>query len=172
MSKILDVRNPQHRRHSSFLPEDRHVRRILLLAFAFFVSGLVFFALRMQASREALEIPVPVEHEYRPIERTPRTSLAHLPPPSAYRMFQYHADMETLAATTTCSDTHAVVMLYQSGVDYRADPRNSLFKTAFPCTKGAEMPVTIPLAGKPLIEGNRYYIVRAQQGDGTWYNPY
>lgn len=172
MSRILDVRHQKHVARSSWLPDDRHVRRVLLLAFAFFISGLAFFVIRMQASHEALQMPVPVEQEYRPVEHQPRTSLAHLPPPSSYRMFQYHAGMEELTATTTCEDTHAVVMLYQSGVDYRAEPRNVLFNTAYPCTKGAEMPVTIPLAGRPLQDGNRYYLVRAQQGDGTWYNPY
>ncbi len=172
MSKILDVRNPQRHRPSPFLPEDRHTRRVLLLALAFFLSGLVFFALRMQESREALSIPAPIRQEAVPVAETPRSRLSNLPGPDAFRTFQFHAGMTTVFATTTCADRYAVVMLFPTGKDYRDDPQSALYNAAAPCAKGTEERIDIPLAGKPFGDGNRYYLVRAQQGDGTWYNPY
>lgn len=172
MSKILDFRNPKSAPRSPLLPEDKHTRRVLLLAFAFFLSGLVFFATRMNASREALSIPAPIEQEAQPVAAAPKSRLANLPPPASFTMFQYHTGMPSIAATTTCADQYAVVMLYQSGTDYRADPQSALYNAAIPCSTGKESVATIALTDKPLTDGNRYYIVRAQQGSGTWYNPY
>jgi hypothetical protein len=148
------------------------MRRVLFLAFAFFLSGLAFFALRMNASRDALTTTVPIRQEAQPIEDAPPSRLSNLPAPASFRSFQYHAGMDSYPLTGTCEDGFAVVMLYQSGIDYRADPQRALYNVATPCSKGKEIATPIPLTQLHLTEGDRYYIVRAQQGNSTWYNPY
>lgn len=171
MSTILDVRHPRKGR-APLVPEDPHVRRVLWLAVAFFVSGLAFFIVRIDASRTALDTVVPIRQESRPMVDAPRTPLSDLPLPSSFHMFQFHAGMQDVETTIHCEDRLAVVMLFPSGSDYRADPQSALYNVASPCTKGAETTTALPLASLPLVDGNRYYIVRAQQGDSTWYNPY
>jgi hypothetical protein len=172
MNKILDFRTPQRKPRSPLLPADRHVRRILMLAFAFFISGFAFFALRMGASRDAMTTTIPIRQETQPVEDAPHSRLANLPSPSSYRSFQYHADMGTYSLTSTCEDRFAVVMLFPSGSDYREDPQSALYNAAAPCSKGNAVETPIPLEKLHLVEGNRYYVVRAQQGSSTWYNPY
>ncbi len=171
MSTILDVRHPRKDR-APLLPEDPHVRRVLLLAAAFFISGLVFFVARMDASRTALETVVPIRQESRPVAETPHSRLSDLPEPTSFRAFQFHAGEAVATTTIDCADRYAVVMLFDTGTDYRADPQSALYNAAAPCKKGVAAELPIPLSGRPFIDGNRYYIVRAQQGDGTWYNPY
>lgn len=171
MSKILDVRHSQKLRHP-VIPEDRQVRRVLLLALTFFISGLLFFVVRMNDSHNAFATTVPIQQESRPAYEAPRSPLSNLPDPTSYRAFQYHPGMESLDVSFTCEDLSAVALLYQTGVDYRADPQSALYNTATPCAKGSKFTAKIPLAPLHLVDGNRYYLIRAQEGKGTWYNPY
>lgn len=179
MNHILDIRNGEHIGGTPEgvppippRPSDARVRRVLLLALAFFLSGLVFFVMRMDSSRELATVSVPVAQESKPVQNAPHTRLSSLPPPASFRSFQYQASMDTLSATATCADRFSVIMLYASGDDYRELPQSAVYNVASPCARGTSVHADVPLASLHLTPGDKYYLVRAHQGAATWYNPY
>lgn len=138
--------------------------RILALAGAFFILGVLFFFLRMQ------DAPAPAPQSFSP-DRSPRiTSRMHLPPPATYAEFAY-ASGTPLGVDIVCTDAYYTILIFESGTDYREKPWDAKYNVATPCAHQGEQHMT--LSGIPLTEGRQYYMVRAHQGSaGEWYNPY
>ncbi len=173
MNTVLDIRSQaQNAPRSPLPPENKHLRRILVLSALFFVSGALFFFARIQSQHSAAAEPLPVQEAVAPVRDNAYVQLAGLPDPSTYDSFQYQSGMSTTTVQGTCTDTHIAILIFKGGDDYRADPRAAVFNSAFPCTKGSHYEIPINLAPIPLIVGTKYYIIHAPQDKGAWYNPY
>ena len=174
MNQVLDFRTPQAKMPTplSRPPDDKRLKRILILSALFFLSGIFFFAARIQSQRASIAEPLPVQEAVAPKRDNAYAQLAAFPDPSTFDSFQYHPDMGTTTAKGTCTDARIALLIFRSGDDYRVDPRAAIFNSAFPCIKGKPYEIPIPLAPLRLIEGTKYYLIHAPQDKGAWYNPY
>lgn len=147
--------------------------RILILSGVFFLSGLVFFAVRMTEKEE-----VNPSRQFSPdaspsIEDRVRLvpSLAKYPEPSVFHQFSYERG-DTLVVEGVCTDAYYTIMIFDAEVDYRASPNSARFNTAYPC-EGEVFVKHVPIDTLFLEEGGRYYVIKAHQAEtGEWYDPY
>lgn len=146
--------------------------RILIFSIAFFVSGLIFFLVRMVdggGGSERVFLP-----DTRPeIEEKVRLvpSLATYPLPEVFHQFVYTRG-EALVVRGECVDAYYTIMIFPAETDYRAHPEDARFNTAYPC-KGSVFMEHVPIDTLFLSEGEGYYVVKAHQGEvGEWYSPY
>jgi hypothetical protein len=149
------------------------VTRTLVLSIAFFLSGLAFFGFRMLDEGEAEEPSYSIATRgMEPSEAArPVPSLAGYPPPEVFHQFEYVRGQE-LRVNGECRDKYYVVMIFHESVDYRVNPMDARYNTAFPCPGGA-FSERIPIDTLFLEEGERYYVIKAEQGTkGPWYDPY
>jgi hypothetical protein len=142
--------------------------RILALAGILFVSGLAFFVLR--ASESAHREPI-VDAEIQENEAT-LPALKNFPPPSSFETFTYESGMQALHVEGTCNDTYFAILIFAEETDYRESPADARYNSAFRCIEG-RFSEEIPLAGLPLKESGRYYVIHASQGErGIWHDAY
>jgi hypothetical protein len=155
--------------------------RVLAIAVVFFATGLFFFlsdhpwapgATSPTASSTAL-----AGRQIGSVQATQPLvpSLAGDPAPTQFRTFAYASGTiqgGPLTVTSTCADADVAILVFPSGVDYRAVPNRAVYNRAFPCaTPGSTMSVTIATADVGnLPSGTYYYFTAAQAADGTWYN--
>lgn len=174
MNTVLDFRKGKQTLPSRDprLPDDKRLRRILILSALFFASGIFFFVARIQSQHANDAAPLPLKEAVAPASDHPYAQLSKFPDPTTYTSFQYRADLGTTTAKGTCTDTHVALLIFKSGDDYRVDPRAALYNVGFPCTKGTKYSIDIPLTDLHLIEGTKYYLIHAPQDTGAWYNPY
>lgn len=144
---------------------------ILILAALFFVSGLAFFLVRMTGeSTQTIQPTVGSISEERGSQAIP--SLAHFPAPETFQQVTYSEGKTDIFVSGVCKDSYRVILIFSEKVDYRVSPLDARYNIAAPCS-GTMWEATIPLAGLPLVAGERYYVVRAHQGDkGGWYDAY
>jgi len=145
--------------------------RILILSGVFFLSGLVFFAVRMTDEDEA---PRQFSPDASPaIEDRARLlpSLAKYPEPLVFHQFTYERG-GMLVVEGECVDAYYTIMIFNADVDYRARPHDARFNTAYPC-EGKAFVKHVPIDTLFLEEGERYYVIKAHQAEtGEWYDPY
>ncbi len=143
---------------------------ILVLAAVFFVSGLVFFITRMIADEPVSQVAsVPGLTTTEPAQPIP--ALRGYPLPKTFTTFTYTKNVGDRVVSGTCADMYFVVLVFAQDVDYRVSPLDAKYNRAVACT-GGKAEVSIPTDTLPLTEGERYYVIMADQGrTGTWYNP-
>lgn len=97
-----------------------------------------------------------------------KNKLKSYPDPDKYKTFEYkNSDLEF---SGECSDRYYTILIYNKGVDYRANPASAKFNQAFECPANGEFKFKID-SNIGLIPG-KYYIIVADQGkEGGWYNP-
>lgn len=101
-----------------------------------------------------------------------RFVLKNMPDPKTYDDFTFTPG-ETVSISGECNDTYRAVLIYASTVDYRQDPLSALYNIASECRGEKTFSETVTLSSPPFIEGESYYVIKAQQGSsGSWYNPY
>lgn len=147
--------------------------RILLLSAAFFLSGLLFFFFRMTDGGDPGSVRQFSPDQAPRIGEEPRLvpSLANYPEPAVFHQFTYERG-EPLIVEGKCKDRYYTIMLFEQGIDYRANPADARFNTAYPCT-GTAYVEHVPIDTLFLTEGKGYYVVKAHQGEeGEWYDPY
>ncbi len=101
----------------------------------------------------------------------PPSPLMTYPDPDTYQQFVFAARAEAVV-DITCEDAYATVLIYPRDVDYRKNPTGAKHNIAYLCEEKGDTALSIDLHGKPFTVGETYYIVRAHQGSGEWYNPY
>ena len=96
-------------------------------------------------------------------------SLRTYPAPESLTHFIY-AGEESYAVTGECADRYYAILIYDADIDYRAEPARARYNQARVCDGGA-FADNILLGALGLIPGNRYYLIRASQGEtGGWYD--
>ncbi len=147
---------------------DTRSRKILLLAFIFFVCGLIFFFGRIGSNEPAAPISAqPIKGN----DASVGDMLKKMPPPSSYKMFVY--DGTPITVTGECLDAYQTILIYNEKSDYREDTLSAKYNLATACVAQEDFSVIIDLTNAQLVMGETYYIIRAHQGStGSWYNPY
>jgi len=156
--------------------------RILILAFLFFVSGLIFFLVKfdiLNFTRDRGSIGYKVSlspsgfgnGNINVVAEQPMV-LSDYPTPDKFQHFTYSAKNNIIEVNGECRDAYYTILVFPEGVDYRKNPTQARFNTAFPCPKEKIFKRVIDLSLSNLQNEN-YYIIRAQQGEtGSWYEPY
>lgn len=147
-------------------------KRILALSAILFTLGVLFHVGGMY-SRKASAL---VEESSPPASRistsvSPPSPLRSYPDPDTYPHFVFTEEEKMITIDVTCTDKNVAVLIYETNSDYRKSPLDAKYNIAHPCDNGGAQ-LTVDLTGKPFVDGLEYYVIRAQQGDGEWYNPY
>ncbi len=157
-------------------------RRVLILAFLFFISGLVFFLVKLDIlsfSRDRGKIGYKVSLSPSGfgsgnvnVAAEQPLVLSNYPAPDKFRRFTYSAKNKVIEVSGECRDAYYTILVFPVGIDYRKSPAQARFNTAFPCAGKKFFKRAIDLSSSNLQGGN-YYIIRAHQGEaGSWYEPY
>lgn len=141
--------------------------RILALALLFFGAGVAFFFLHGQGSTDSSV----VEARESDVQQNPNARFANFPAPSTYTSFTYTG--AAVDVSGTCTDAFYTVLIYPSSVDYRKDHAAARYNVAHACPTSHTFAERLTLSSPPFVQGEKYYIVRAQQGKtNEWYTPY
>ncbi|MBP9669160.1 MAG: hypothetical protein KBE09_02625 [Candidatus Pacebacteria bacterium] len=150
-------------------------KRILMLAGVFFLGGVMFFFLHFERAAqypEAVYFP-PAPKTAPPSASRGQSPFLSYPEASSFDHFVFKKDVPIKDLYIKCDDAFAAVLVYAAGVDYRTHLLDAKYNVAHACTPGTETAIAIDLSNRPLIDGQEYYVIRAQQGpEGEWYNPY
>ncbi len=168
----MDVRHAS--KESSGVLNGRE-KRILILAAVFFLGGVLFFFLHFEGAAhypEAVYFP-PAPKAVPPSASRGQSPFLSYPEASTFEHFIFKKDIPTKDLYIKCEAAFAAVLVYAAGVDYRTHLLDAKYNVAHACEPGTETAIAIDLSNRPLIDGQEYYVIRAQQGtEGEWYNPY
>jgi hypothetical protein len=163
--------------------------RIFLLAAILFIAGFLFFARQyifpsnkqnINGQQEKMQLTLGASGNLSSggnfvvssQENNSAEKIKNFPPPETFRTFHYVGDLKSIKVSGSCSDSYYAILIFQVGLDYRADPAVAKYNTAFPCPPEKIFSQNIVLDNLGFEERD-YYIIRAQQGNsGMWYSPY
>ena len=93
------------------------------------------------------------------------------PDPATFRLFLYDPANPEMTVEGECSDRYYSVLIYSKKIDYRESPLDARYNVATECPKNRVYKAIIKLDTLPLVPGEEYYVIQAQQGmGGQWYN--
>ena len=97
-----------------------------------------------------------------------KDKLKSYPDPDKFKTFEYkNSDLEF---DGECSGRYYTILIYNKGVDYRANPASAKLNQALECPANKKFIFKLD-SNTGLIPG-KYYIIFADQGqNGVWYNP-
>jgi len=156
--------------------------RVLAIAVIFFATGLIFFLMdhpwAMAPAAPVASSGAMQGKQIGSVQSAPTfmPGLQGFPAPSQFRTFAYASgtiEGAPLVVASTCADAYVAVLVFPSGVDYRAVPNRAVYNQAFPCaTPSSTVSVTVaPSDIGNAPSGAYYYFTVSQAADGTWYNP-
>ncbi len=142
--------------------------RLLALSIASLVLGATFFLLHQKSEAPASSsAPTPRADAVLPEARR----YIQGPEPAVFKTISYVPSSPELTVEGACSDAYYAVLIYSADIDYRESPLDAKYNTALPCPESGRYARTIDLSLLPLAAGERYYVIRAQQGErGQWYD--
>jgi len=151
---------------------EKKIYRILALAVLFFLSGIWFFWQGMNDSpltggKSVNLAPGSFGSGGSVVTNAP-LEFTGWPDPSQFVTVVNQG--ETIKVSEDCKDTHLAILIYESGVDYRKDPVNAKYNSASECVDG-RLEAEIELSEINLIKDGKYYVIYADQGTDSWYNP-
>ncbi len=140
--------------------------RLVLVSAVFCALGLLFFFWHKDSSTNAIINSVPV-----PQKQAQEVRYVQGPDPSVFETFVYDPTQATLRVEGSCSDVFYTVLIYPKTIDYRTSPLDAKYNTALPCPTSKKYVRDIDLSSLPLVAGESYYSIRAEQGArGQWYD--
>jgi hypothetical protein len=156
--------------------------RLIALAVAFFLLGLIFFFYDQFTPRSASSAPAPDARSgqmvvaSQPSGPSLAPDFASDPAPSRFRTFTYDATgmngSSSLPVSTTCHDAYVTILVFPAAVDYRANLNRAIINEALPCHSGSPFNGAVFASDMVPAPFGNYYVITADQGtSGTWYNP-
>lgn len=150
-------------------------KRLLFASLVIAALGVSFFFLHSTQKTE--EVPIQSFRTEDTLSSSPKSANSkHYiegPEPSVFKIFTYKKDTPILVVEGACEDAYYAVLIYSKKIDYRESPLDARYNVASVCPSEKIFSVPVDLSRLPLVEGEVYYIIRAQQGKtGQWYNAY